>query len=250
MTRPRKLVILSPHLDDAAIDCFSLFERRPIVVNVFTGIPSPGTLSDWDQLCGASDSCEWMKRRVAEDRAALGDYVADIIGLGVLEHAYRGGVTATGALNAVKQALEECGSALSRASAIYAPLAGGQRPHPDHRIVREAGRWLGQQLHRPVLLYADVPYCVTSGSWPSILLSPDGDEAKWWGRIVRQVPEIVPLADVRRASLSKTQSRKKLSTMKAYATQYDVLNESGVLADESIYSHEFFWPLRTAQPSR
>jgi LmbE family N-acetylglucosaminyl deacetylase len=247
VTRRRELVILSPHLDDATIDCFSLFKRRPIVVNVFTGIPPRGTLSDWDRLCGAADSSEWMKRRLAEDRAALGEYAGEIVGLGVLEHAYRGCATTARALDAVKHALRGHASALSRASEIYAPLAGGNRPHPDHRVVREAARWLGRELDRPVLLYADVPYCVTSGSWPRFLVPGGVDKARWWCRVVRQVPEMVSLARARRVRLSRRRCSAKLATMRSYRTQFDVLNQTGLLVEESIYSYEFFWPLVTAR---
>jgi LmbE family N-acetylglucosaminyl deacetylase len=240
MTLRRTPLILSPHLDDAAIDCFSLFERHPIVVNVFTGIPPAGTLSEWDRECGAADSSEWMVRRLAEDRAALGKYVDEIVGLGVLEHAYREGVTPAAALTAVTDALEAC-PALLRASALYAPLAGGRQPHPDHRIVREAARSLGRRLGRPVLLYADLPYCISFGAWPRFLLPGGGKEAKWWERIGRQVPDAAPLAQARRARLSQGRRRAKLATMRAYGTQFDVLNRTGVLVDESIYSYEFFW---------
>jgi LmbE family N-acetylglucosaminyl deacetylase len=242
-TLSRTPVILSPHLDDAAIDCFSLLERRPIVVNVFTGIPPAGTLSEWDWECGAADSSNWMVRRLAEDRAALGVYVDEIVGLDLLEHAYREGVTPAAALAAVTDALEAC-PALSHASALYAPLAGGRRPHPDHRIVREAARSLGRRLDRPVLLYADVPYCISFGSWPRFLLPGGGREAKWWERISRPVPDAVPLGQACRVRLSKPRRGAKLATMRAYRTQFDVLNRTGLLVDESIYSYEFFWRVR------
>jgi LmbE family N-acetylglucosaminyl deacetylase len=239
-------VVLSPHLDDAALGCFSVFDLRPVVINVFTGIPPAGTLSDWDRLCGATDSSAWMRQRVEEDRAAIGNYVDEIVGLGLLEHAYRERAGPSAVVSAVEGALE-AGDAVSRASAIYAPLAGGHRPHPDHRIVREAARRLGRRLDRPVLLYADVPYCVTSGSWPRFLVPGGTNEATWWRRVTRQLPEIVPLAQARRVCLAAGPRRAKLAAMRAYRTQFDVLNRTGLLVDESIYSHEFFWPLRPAQ---
>ena len=51
-------LLLSPHLDDAVLDCWSVLsdERELNVVNIFAGIPAPGPLTLWDAITGAADS--------------------------------------------------------------------------------------------------------------------------------------------------------------------------------------------------
>src|SRR5438128_724735 len=47
-------LLLSPHWDDAVLDCFALLdsERELKVVNVFAGVPSPGKLTPWGAITG------------------------------------------------------------------------------------------------------------------------------------------------------------------------------------------------------
>src|SRR6266704_1538934 len=59
MTRPA--VILSPHLDDAALSCWSvLTDQTPVtVVNVFAGVPPEECpMAWWDRMTGAESSHE------------------------------------------------------------------------------------------------------------------------------------------------------------------------------------------------
>src|SRR6266851_9160100 len=47
-------LVLSPHWDDAVLDCWSLLasSRELTVVNVFAGIPGPNRLTIWDATTG------------------------------------------------------------------------------------------------------------------------------------------------------------------------------------------------------
>src|SRR4051794_18332994 len=67
------VLLLSPHLDDAVLNCCSVLmsDADVRVVNVFAGIPPPGFVSDWDRSCGGRDSAEHVRRRIAEDEAVL-----------------------------------------------------------------------------------------------------------------------------------------------------------------------------------
>ncbi|MGH2855333.1 MAG: hypothetical protein ACRDLF_14200, partial [Solirubrobacteraceae bacterium] len=51
-------LVLSPHWDDAVLDCWSLLssDREVHVVNLFAGVPAPGRLGPWDAITGAEDS--------------------------------------------------------------------------------------------------------------------------------------------------------------------------------------------------
>jgi LmbE family N-acetylglucosaminyl deacetylase len=245
MARP--VVILSPHLDDAAFACFSVLEGA-VVINIFNGVPDPGPLSWWDERCGAGDSPEWARRRIAEDEAALAPYVSEIRSLGVLEAAYRprGGADGDEIRPVVEEQLREHGDLLAR-SLVYAPLAGGAPQHSDHLDLREVTRALCEELGFALSLYADDGYCVTDGSWPSFLVEGGSDPPAWWQRLTAEMPEMGPLERARRVLLEPDRAAAKLAAMEAYETQWQTLNEvsdpPGVHRDPAIYSREFFWPL-------
>lgn len=69
-----KLLVISPHLDDAVFSCAELLARHPgaVVATVFTCIPPGfGRLTEWDALCGFHDAAQAVALRREEDRAAL-----------------------------------------------------------------------------------------------------------------------------------------------------------------------------------
>src|SRR5690348_14091165 len=68
-------LLLSPHLDDAVLDCWSVLTARPAprVVDVFAGIPPAGAGAPlWDRITGAPDSAARVGERLEEDARALG----------------------------------------------------------------------------------------------------------------------------------------------------------------------------------
>jgi hypothetical protein len=244
----RTAVILSPHLDDAAYACFSLFRAQPFVLNVFDGVPEPGTLSWWDKRCGAADSAEWAQRRISEDRAALAPHVSEVRSLGVLEAAYRprGGDDHDEIRPIVEARLREHAELLAQ-SVVYAPLAGGAPRHSDHLDLRDAARTLRAELGFALTIYADDGYCVTDGAWPRFLVAGGSEPPSWWQRLAEEMPEMGPLDSPRSVFLQPDEAAAKRTTMEAYATQWQPLNEvsepPGVLRDPAVYSCEFFWPL-------
>lgn len=243
----RTRVILSPHLDDAAFACFSLLPGA-VVINVFDGVPETGTVSWWDERCGAADSADWARRRIAEDASALQPYVGEIRSLGILEAAYRpaGGSDRDELRPVVASRLRGQKELLVNA-AVYTPLAGGAPQHSDHLDLREVTRALQRELGFPLTLYADSGYCVTEGSWPAFLVEGGSEPPVWWERIRDELPEMGPLPAAQRVQLAPDAAAAKLRTMKAYDTQWRPLNEvsepPGFLADPAVYSWEFFWPL-------
>jgi hypothetical protein len=243
----RPAVILSPHLDDAAFACFFLL-RGAVVVNVFNGVPAPGTLSWWDERCGATDSADRAQRRIREDAAALAPYVSEVRGLGILESAYRprGGADAEEVRPLVEERLREHAELLA-GSVVYAPLAGGAPQHSDHLDLREAVRAVREELGFDLTIYADDGYCVTDGAWPRFLVEGGSEPPGWWQRLARELPEMGPLEGARRVALDADDAAAKLETMQAYETQWQTLNEvsdpPGVLRNPDVYSREFFWPL-------
>ena len=67
------LLLVSPHLDDAALSCGALLERREplVVLDVFTERPEPEQHTAWDSHCGFAGSHEAMAARLGEERAAF-----------------------------------------------------------------------------------------------------------------------------------------------------------------------------------
>ena len=69
-----KLLVISPHLDDAVFGCGALLSTcsDATVVTIFAGIPStPREPTPWDRACGFSDAVEAVMCRRLEDQAAL-----------------------------------------------------------------------------------------------------------------------------------------------------------------------------------
>src|SRR5205807_10094736 len=85
--RVARTVVVSTHLDDAVLSCWSVLDAPGdvVVVTVFTGGPPPGTLTEWDRDSGAADSAERMIQRVEEDRAALRVAGREPVHVGLLE---------------------------------------------------------------------------------------------------------------------------------------------------------------------
>jgi LmbE family N-acetylglucosaminyl deacetylase len=91
-----RIVVVSPHLDDAVLGCarFLSAHAGATVVTVFAGNP-PEYPTDpmrlWDVQSGFGPGDDVMEARRNEDRAALGLLGADFCHLDFVEHTYRPG---------------------------------------------------------------------------------------------------------------------------------------------------------------
>ena len=87
-----RIVIVSPHLDDAVLGCAHLMSAHPgvTVVTVFAGRPEqyPSPMERWDTLCGFVEGDEVHEARRAEDAAALAVLDAHPVWLDFVEHSY------------------------------------------------------------------------------------------------------------------------------------------------------------------
>ena len=87
-----RIVIVSPHLDDAVLGCSYLMAAHPgvTVVTVFGGRPAeyPRPMQHWDTLCGFVEGDEVHEARRAEDSAALSLFDARPVWLDYVEHSY------------------------------------------------------------------------------------------------------------------------------------------------------------------
>jgi LmbE family N-acetylglucosaminyl deacetylase len=240
-------LILSPHPDDAVLDCWSILTGPGAaqVVNVFAGMPRSGELAYYDRLAGARDSADHMRRRVAEDREALGLAGRSARNLGFLARSYRRGRPEP-SLAQLESALLTCADG---ASLVYAPAALGS-PHPDHELIRAyALRLAGDGM--PVRLYADLPYCGVYG-WPAWVSGHEPDprldvDAYWESsageaaaHLTRERAAVVRLAPEAAAA--------KLAAMRTYRAEFAVLDRGpvGQLSNPALHGYEVFWSVNGA----
>ena len=228
-------LLLSPHLDDAVIDCWSRLaapgEIR--VVNVFAGVPRSGHVAYFDRLAGATDSAVHVEERIADDREALGRAGRCPLNLDFLAKSYRAGrpEASFGELDAALVANTPS------AAMVYAPAALGES-HPDHELVRDYALALAAR-GLPARLYADLPYCAVYG-WPAWVTGSDPDphldiEEYWNGSgLTPAGAEVV--------HLDPEQGAAKLAAMRAYR-EFAMLDRGpvGQLSNPAIHRYEVFW---------
>jgi LmbE family N-acetylglucosaminyl deacetylase len=241
-------LILSPHPDDAVIDCWSVLTgRRPVdVVNVFAGMPRPGELSYYDRLAGACDSAGHMRRRISDDRGALRRAGRVAHNLPFLARGYRRGgpEPSFAALDAAIAARTDA------ASSVYAPAALGA-PHPDHELVRAYALRLADS-GMPVWLYADLPYSVVYG-WPAWVnratAGPSVDVDGYWRASAGEALALVRPELAKVVRLPAGAAAAKLAAMRAYGAEFALLDRGplGQLSNPSIHSYEVFWPAGARQ---
>lgn len=233
-------VILSPHLDDAALSAWHMLPRA-VVVTVMAGIPADPTPSVWDRICGYDDAGELMRARRAEDLDALTGIAEEIHHCDVPEQLHRRADPPT-----AEAVADLAANLVTSGSLCLAPLAGGPRPNPDHRIVRDAARALRRATGIPVSLYADVPYCVKQGSWPESL-GGDGPNPQWLNRCWREAPETEGGILAVTRPLDPGEQTDKRALCQKYVTQFTALDRGlrtkGLLSNANTWTRECLIPL-------
>ncbi len=234
-----RIVVLSPHLDDAVLSAWSVL-RGPgevHVVNVCSALPPSELLSAWDRLTGATSSRTRMLERLREDRVALGRAGCEATALDFPEAQYRRGPLDSAAL---REALERV---LDGAARAWAPAGIGG--HDDHLQVRDAAVALTRNGGAALNLYADLPYAVRYG-WPGWVSAQDDDPhlvvEEWWRRFLPSDLELSAEGHV----LSAAGAQGKLHALAAYHTQLPGLNGGplGLLRSPYIIGHEVSWAVK------
>ncbi|HEV3322969.1 MAG TPA: hypothetical protein VG147_12385 [Solirubrobacteraceae bacterium] len=236
-------LLLSPHWDDAVLDCWSLLRSElPVtVVNLFAGVPAPGRLAPWDAITGAADSAVRARERIAEDARALASAGRTPLNLPFLDAQYRAASGAPG-LEEIDRALS---AAVPSASRVHAPAGVGG--HLDHLLACRYGRML-LRAGLPVTLYADLPYCVLHG-WPHWVDGSEPDPHRnvdaFWLEFLKGVPELPGLRSAHVERLDDTVAAAKLAAMRCYVTQFSGLDYGAgrPLSDPEIHRFEVRWEL-------
>jgi hypothetical protein len=244
MPDPPRVVILAPHHDDAVISAWSVLtaDADVTVVNVFAGVPPPGTLGRWDRRTGARDSADQMRARRAEDAAVLASVGRRAVDLDLLEDQYRDDPPDA---DAVRAAVEpHLGDAV-----VYGPAGIGL--HSDHLVVRSLLATL-QERGADVRLYADLPYCARHGwpAWVSGAAEPNPEaDAQWAHALGRAELDVAALAP-RAVRLDADSAERKLRTLKGYRTQFAAMaKREPALSDPALLPFEAFWEPPGAVPT-
>jgi LmbE family N-acetylglucosaminyl deacetylase len=186
-------IVLSPHLDDAALSLGGTIARlvaageAVLVVNICSGSPPlGGPFSSFAALQHARwklPADEAVALRRAEDAAALAILGADSLHLDLLDAIYRmpeayvddatlfGAVAPDDPLAALSRPSLEAIVAGSPGARLYAPLAVGN--HVDHQAVHQVAAELAA-AGAQVLYYEDFPYAARQGAVARRLASPGG----------------------------------------------------------------------------
>jgi LmbE family N-acetylglucosaminyl deacetylase len=140
-----RIVIVSPHLDDAVLGCALLMIANPgtTVITVFAGNPPayPATMRYWDVQGGFGPDDDVMAVRRAEDRAALAMLDAAPHHLDFVEHTYNDGdrpVRPELLAPALEAAIRD-----HEPTAVFAPFG---LANPDHDVTHAAAMLAREQM--------------------------------------------------------------------------------------------------------
>jgi LmbE family N-acetylglucosaminyl deacetylase len=185
-----RIVIVSPHLDDAVLGCGRLMAAYPgvIVVTVFAGNPPayPDPMRLWDVQSGFAPGDDVMEARRNEDRAALRVLGATPHHLDFVEHTYNPGDRPV-APDVVATALRDALASLAP-TLVLAPFG---LANPDHDVTHRASMRVREELtpapawwlyedhgykHIPGLLAWRVSTLFRRGDWPTPMVTSATEE--------------------------------------------------------------------------
>jgi LmbE family N-acetylglucosaminyl deacetylase len=148
-----RLLVISPHLDDAVLSCALLLAAHPAaaVCTIFTSPPDVHMTTDWDRDSGFADAFEAMRARKAEDVRALAELGASPIHLPFCDAQY----LTPPSREALSAALRDTFMTVQPAT-LLVPLG---LFHSDHTMVADACLASLRSFEGAAMLaYEDVPY--------------------------------------------------------------------------------------------
>jgi len=203
--------VVAPHLDDAVLSAWHQIEQAGSqTLTLFAGIPNDPSPSWWDKATGQANAQTTMHLRRAENAAALAVTSTVVTNLHFLDRPY---VQGARDIQAMADAVEL--NVLRHAQLIVAAGIGTLlRRHPDHITTRMTGLAL-RQRGRAVSFYADIPYTL-----------PIHRFAEWPRRLPVEKLKRLFNADisVEIVELNKAQQTRKQAAVKAFATQFRLVN--------------------------
>jgi LmbE family N-acetylglucosaminyl deacetylase len=141
----KKLVVVSPHFDDAALGASHLLGTYPgsTVITVLGGPPAayPNEVTEWDAASGFVTGDDVVGTRQLEDRAAMASLGAEPVWLDFSDYQYLSPEDRPTPTDVAPALLEAVVAA--RSSAVFLPMG---LAHPDHVLTHEAGLLVRERL--------------------------------------------------------------------------------------------------------
>ncbi len=209
-----RLIILSPHLDDAVFSCWHMVNRpNTTVLTVFAGVPKKGTSTLWDRLCGQADSRIMTLKRREENTEIISQTLASVKYLDFLDNQYRS--TKLSPEEITKKIIKST----PRDSSYLVPLAASHFfRHPDHLLLRQVGVILNG-LGRKVSFYPDLPYMGVPKKVSTLYLQ----------RLSKRSSKLLSLTLLATFNkLSPDELLDKNKAMRSYESQYKMTNISSL----------------------
>lgn len=211
-----KVLLVSPHFDDAILSAGQFMAERPdtVVVTVFAGLPlTPDNVhTPYDEKCGFKDARDAVGERVRENNAACGILNASCVNLDFPDSQYNN----TNTVEKIRDSLQELINE-QWFEAIYAPIG---LDHPDHKMVTEAVMQL--DFPRSITLWEDLPIRVL-----------DPLEAN------KRVLEL-GLKEYRQPATTHEKIANKMRALACYTSQMG----TGILDPYLMYVPERFWKFK------
>jgi LmbE family N-acetylglucosaminyl deacetylase len=229
-----RLLVVSPHLDDAVISCGALMRAHPgaIVVTMFAASPAlySDPLNEHDTACGFEPGTDTMAVRRDEDVVALGRVGARPHWLSFCQnsHAERRDPVAVipGAIDALVATIEQVAP-----SCVVAPLG---LLHPDHMSCHATALAASERIATlPWLWYSDLPYVYV----PGVLATRTRALHKAGYVAAPACPVVDADADA------------KWHAFEGYATQVAVMDGLWNLRERLRRAGEFYWELTKSTTS-
>ncbi|WP_258196149.1 MULTISPECIES: PIG-L deacetylase family protein [unclassified Paraburkholderia] len=223
-----RLLVVSPHLDDAVLSCGLLLTASPsaIVCTVFTAPPGENMSTDWDRQSGFKDAFEAMQARKQEDAHALEMLGARPVHLPFCDAQY----LHTPSRDELAEALRHTLHAYQPEN-VMVPLG---LFHSDHTLVSDACLSLIAGMGDAVLhAYEEIPYRRMEHAVPDRI-----EELTKRGYLLSPADDLAAAA---RQSVSHEQMKRE--AIAAYASQ---LRAFGPDAETTLCCEEKYWRLQRA----
>ncbi len=224
----KKILLISPHFDDAVLSAGQFMADRPDadVVTVFAGYPltAERIQTPYDEKCGFDNAQDAVAVRTRENDNALALLEASAINLEFPDSQY---ATTNANITYINDVVGRLQAIVDKGTYefIMAPLGLG---HPDHILVTEAVLML--KTDTPLYLWEDLPLRVV-------------EPEKVPPRLLKIFNRDQPLDRLWQTGTTNDKMAKKVRAMLCYKSQI----HTGILDPYLMYVPERFWKYRDLQ---
>jgi LmbE family N-acetylglucosaminyl deacetylase len=250
-----KLVVVSPHFDDAALGAAHLLHTYPgsTVITVLGGRPPsyPDEVTRWDAAGGFVAGDDVVGARQLEDRAAMEALGAEPVWLDFADHQYLSPADQPTPADVAPDL--EAALVAARPTAVFLPMG---LAHPDHVLSHRAGlmvreRLLADQVAVGTGIDAAQNGAAGNGAGPEWFCYEDAGYKHLPGMLARRVAELVASGLWPTPSVVpvRPDMAAKRSAIMAYSSQYAPMERDMYLSEHlSANTPEQYWRLSPPPP--